>query len=76
MIFIFCLFLPGGTDLLLACELDQLKPEAFALVDFAPYPQVLAWIDRLRTALPPSVYDDVYAPVVAIAQKIKAAKKA
>lgn len=65
---------PTVADLQLVAELDQVLPEAHDLVDFTPYPAVLAWIARVRSAVP--AHATVFQPVLDAAAARKAAAAA
>lgn len=51
---------PSIADLIILPELDQHLPDAFAMINFAPYPYLLAWIQRLQNY---PFYVDTFDPV-------------
>lgn len=44
-------------------EIDQLTNEGFALFDYSPYPNVVRYLQSVKTAV--SSYDEVFAPIAA-----------
>jgi glutathione S-transferase len=56
-------------DMLIITEIDQLYPEAFALYDYSPFPNVQRWVEDTRGALPS--YEEVFEPVKKIAKTFK-----
>jgi glutathione S-transferase len=54
---------PTIADLMLVPELDQLTDAAFALFDYSPYPNIVRYLDSIKTAV--SSYEEVFAPVAA-----------
>lgn len=54
---------PTIADLMLVPEIDQLAHEGFALFDYSAYPNVVRYIQSVKSAV--SSYDEVFAPIAA-----------
>ena len=54
---------PTIADLMLVPEIDQLTSEGFALFDYSPYPNIVRYLQSVKSSV--SSYDEVFAPVAA-----------
>ena len=64
---------PTIADLLLLPELDQHTPEAFGMIDFAPFPNIQRWMKDMISSCP--TYPEVFASVIEKAKASSAMKK-
>ena len=62
---------PTIADLLLLTEIDQHMPQAFDLVEYKEFPQIIRWVGDVKAAVGESLYDSVYAPVKETAAKLQ-----
>jgi glutathione S-transferase len=54
---------PTIADLFLITEIDQLTEAGFAVFDYAPYPNVVRYLQSVKNGV--SSYDEVFAPLAA-----------
>lgn len=54
---------PTIADLMLVPELDQLTPAGFSLFDYTAYPNILRYLDSIKSAV--SSYEEIFAPIAA-----------
>jgi glutathione S-transferase len=64
---------PTIADLLILPEIDQHLPEAFGFMDLSAFPNVLAWVERMRDEIGEH-YVANFEPVLKMAAKVKQAR--